>query len=336
MFRFAGLLRRVIAFGVDVLLLASVLLPINRLLLAGNQFSGALAWLVTATIALFYCAYFEASALRGTPGKRLLFVQVVTTQRQTLSFSQALQRNALKLLLTLPSGIGLLCAMLHPQKRAWHDRLTHSITLRVDDFPPPRRMAPILVVILLGSVALHWAVPDSATGLRQRIDNPAAAVPSLIHGVAPVVHRYLSLSLTSEPPNVRRALYQLAATTHRLRERHVWTSRAIGPWDYESWNRSVRCLSYVGGEAFARHFDMFRLADSLEANGDALVDRLLTDTKTHKIHFPRTGGPLHAIYLHPNGVNLQFTEASYRDWLEQSCDAPPAPAVADPEQAPRE
>ena len=79
---------------------------------------------------LAYATVAEASPLRGTLGKWLLSLQVVTLDGRPLDLRTSVVRNAGKLasLLTI---IGALVAIRSPLRQAWHDRWSSTRVVHV-------------------------------------------------------------------------------------------------------------------------------------------------------------------------------------------------------------
>ena len=105
--------RRVLAFGVDYLVIAAyllVLLGVSLALLASSVRAGYLtlwsnAWsaeaagfvLLTAPVVLYF-AFFESSPAGATLGKRVLHLRVVNTNGGRLGFGRSFLRSAVKFL----------------------------------------------------------------------------------------------------------------------------------------------------------------------------------------------------------------------------------------------
>jgi len=105
--------RRVLAFGVDYLVIAAyllVLLGVSLALLASPVRAGSLtlwsnAWsaeaagfvLLTAPVVMYF-AFFESAPAGATLGKRVLHLRVVSTHGGRLGFSRSLLRSAIKFL----------------------------------------------------------------------------------------------------------------------------------------------------------------------------------------------------------------------------------------------
>lgn len=143
--RFAGFWRRLVACGIDLILLSLLLWACG---LAYRSISGAVlqrtvfdaadlaavSWYLEGdalalsvlqyVLAFLYFALPEASRLQGTPGKRLLGIRVTDLQQRRLGLLRAGLRNLLKPVSAGCCLIGLLMAGLTSRKQAFHDLLT--------------------------------------------------------------------------------------------------------------------------------------------------------------------------------------------------------------------
>lgn len=85
-------------------------------------------------IAFFlYSVLFEASPLRGTPGKRLMGYVVVDTKGNRLSFWRVLARNLLRPVSFLTGGFMMM--LFSPEKQMLHDKIVGAIA---EGLPPER------------------------------------------------------------------------------------------------------------------------------------------------------------------------------------------------------
>lgn len=136
---YCGFWRRVAAYLIDALpitLIAFVLIAPNigyydalRTHMADRRDPQARAVLVekrrivrnsAALLLVVYGMLLEASPMRGTVGKRMLRMQVVDANGNRLKWWQAMLRNVVKLLSTIPI-IGLVWVAFDRKKRGWHD-----------------------------------------------------------------------------------------------------------------------------------------------------------------------------------------------------------------------
>lgn len=106
---------------------------------------GVLVWLVTnedtvATLLIgvpaglvlptIYHASFEASALHGSPGKRLLGLVVTDLGGRPVGFGRALSRNIARVLAILPCGAGYVAVAVTDDRQGYHDYLVGTLVCR--------------------------------------------------------------------------------------------------------------------------------------------------------------------------------------------------------------
>ena len=140
----AGLLRRLIALGLDFVLIILLLLVFNVLLDAaleenlsrivldteGHLFATLqaryhlAAWLGGSLLVLLWFSLLERSPWRGTPGKRALGCRVVRRDGGTAGLTRLLWRNLMKMLSAAPCFLGFALAAVTPERRALHDFLS--------------------------------------------------------------------------------------------------------------------------------------------------------------------------------------------------------------------
>ena len=134
---FAGFWARATATIIDAtILLGLPLLTVDTLIRPGFVTLESLEalssgqWIAAAatflSISFFYTAAFESSPLAGTPGKRCLGLEVVSSNGSGISFSTASLRFACKLMGAMPGFAGLFLAAFSPRKQALHDQLTET------------------------------------------------------------------------------------------------------------------------------------------------------------------------------------------------------------------
>ena len=148
--RFAGFWRRFAAYWIDALpILAVVTLvfylflgfdsKLERYLSRGHgdlearwDFLVARNQIRNLSLALYlgYCGLMEASALRGTLGKRVMGLSVVNVDGSPLTFAQAAKRNSIKALSFLALGLGCLWVAWTRTKQGWHDKLAGTYVIR--------------------------------------------------------------------------------------------------------------------------------------------------------------------------------------------------------------
>jgi uncharacterized RDD family membrane protein YckC len=93
------------------------------------------AWVLfgLALIAGFvYQVVFDARG--GTVGKRIFDLEVVDRETgEPIGRARAVTRALARLLSLLALGLGFLAMLWDPQRRTWHDRLTDTSVLRLED-----------------------------------------------------------------------------------------------------------------------------------------------------------------------------------------------------------
>ena len=139
---FASLLRRMIAFLIDVVPITVAFFALfyfttdfkqtvdrffgeNPTIEDRRQFlkERNLVRDVSGLTYILYAAALEASSMRGTFGKRMLGIQVVDSAGQRIRFRTAIGRNLSKMFSILPACIGCIAAFWSDKKQAWHDRI---------------------------------------------------------------------------------------------------------------------------------------------------------------------------------------------------------------------
>ncbi len=105
-----------------------------------SAFFTGMAFIVLLSVgAWLYAAFMESSSWRATLGKRIVGLQVVTSEGGQLSFGQATVRHLMKFLSLFTAGIGFLMAGWTKHRQALHDFPTDCVVVRV----PPRRFTSL-------------------------------------------------------------------------------------------------------------------------------------------------------------------------------------------------
>ena len=140
----AGLLRRFGALLYDLLLLAAVLMVVTAMFLpftGGEAITSAgnapLEWAYRAVllgaIVLFFGAFWTR---RGqTLGMAAWRLRVEREDGGRLTWGDTLRRLAAAIVSWLPAGLGFIWILVDPQRRAWHDRLSHTRVIVVPRQP---------------------------------------------------------------------------------------------------------------------------------------------------------------------------------------------------------
>jgi uncharacterized RDD family membrane protein YckC len=72
----------------------------------------------------------EASALKGTIGKRVLKISVVDKNGDRISFNRSIGRNTSKILSIIPFFLGLLWVAFTKEKKGWHDMIAKTYVVK--------------------------------------------------------------------------------------------------------------------------------------------------------------------------------------------------------------
>lgn len=138
-YRPAGFFKRAIAFFVDYMPIQLALYVLSSMLFGVTPLDvesldpevrvdafwsrlgvGIGAW----TIYTIYCIVGEISPWRGTFGKKVMGIRVITDTGKRLSAGKVILRNLMKLLSAIPCYLGFFAALVTKGNRAWHDILS--------------------------------------------------------------------------------------------------------------------------------------------------------------------------------------------------------------------
>jgi len=143
--QYAGFWRRVWAGGIDIALEAAgallLTIAIDFLLRRFGDIFGIDRWnsavftgmayiLIWAVGSWLYCAFAESSSWRATVGKRLMGLQVITTEGARVSFGQATVRHFMKFLSFFCLTIGFLMSGWTRHRQALHDMPCDVLVIR--------------------------------------------------------------------------------------------------------------------------------------------------------------------------------------------------------------
>jgi uncharacterized RDD family membrane protein YckC len=171
--RFAGLLKRFIAFIVDLIIVLVVIgvleAAIGALWLPFELVGDFLHWInlgrwfdhliytlpgwlrgvpydfpkwITLTVYALYHAVFEASVRQATPGKMIFGIFVTDEQGRRLSWQRGLGRGFGRVVSLVICFIGFLIALLAPRNQALHDMMASTLVLEPAGPPPPQTEGP--------------------------------------------------------------------------------------------------------------------------------------------------------------------------------------------------
>jgi uncharacterized RDD family membrane protein YckC len=86
--------------------------------------------LALAAAMIIYNAGFEATKMQGSIGKTICKLKVVNAEGQRISFSNALGRNAAKIISSLVCGMGFLNILWDSKRQGWHDQMAKTYVIR--------------------------------------------------------------------------------------------------------------------------------------------------------------------------------------------------------------
>jgi len=133
---FASFDQRLLAWFVDVLLIALVLMVFLLLGFALVQ-EQSTRWLMFGTSPMFillgkllYNILAEAGAHQATLGKRLMKIKVTDLEGRPLEISTAIVRNSSKLLSIATCGLGYFWCFLNKKQQALHDVMANTLVVK--------------------------------------------------------------------------------------------------------------------------------------------------------------------------------------------------------------
>jgi len=132
---YAGMLRRMAALSIDLAILMFLfvitwllLLPLSRFVSA-ESFSILVVSLIFPTTWLYF-ALLESSRFRGTWGKRILAIEVVDLEGDTISFKKASLCFITKLLLSCLWLVNIYFLLFHQRKQTLSDQILSICVIR--------------------------------------------------------------------------------------------------------------------------------------------------------------------------------------------------------------
>jgi uncharacterized RDD family membrane protein YckC len=89
-----------------------------------------------AVVSLVYYAYFEGGASGQTPGKRVARIRVMDLDTGApLGFGRAAVRHMARGISGALLTIGYLWMLWDAERQTWHDKLSDSVVVPVEDYP---------------------------------------------------------------------------------------------------------------------------------------------------------------------------------------------------------
>jgi len=130
----AGLPRRLVALGYDLLLITALLFLFTLVLVMARDARGSgppgTHWLQLAAFAIsavFFCYFWTHGG--QTSGMRAWRIRVVREDGGPVGWGSALLRFVAAWLSALPLGLGYWWSLFDPQRRCWHDKLSHTAVI---------------------------------------------------------------------------------------------------------------------------------------------------------------------------------------------------------------
>lgn len=201
----AGLIVRAIAFGIDLVIRAAVLMGALLALQAPGEFGVGVAALLLFLLNWWYMVLFEVLNKGRTPGKQWMKLAAVMEDGTAIGWSPSLIRNLLRAADMLPFGyaIGALCCLYHPSFKRLGDLAAGSVVVYQD--VPSRSEAPRLAAAPTSAAfSLELADQRAILGFAERQDQLSRArADELAAILAPALH-------VSSPALARAKLDSLA------------------------------------------------------------------------------------------------------------------------------
>src|SRR3989344_4770988 len=105
-------------------------------------------------VAFVYYSTFFLYLFSTTPGKYLLHVKVIKDNNTKLDLITVLVRSLLQPLSTILFGIGYVSVIKDDQKRAWHDKIAHTVVIQISEQSNMVKTILISILIPLGLIGL--------------------------------------------------------------------------------------------------------------------------------------------------------------------------------------
>jgi uncharacterized RDD family membrane protein YckC len=129
--RYAGFWIRLLAYIIDAMILGAITYPLIQVLNSmgiGDRYTNVLS----IAISWMYFAVFESSDWMASPGKKVLGLIVTDEQGMKISIGLATRRYFAKILSGLLLGIGFIMIAFTARKQGLHDKIFHTLVLKVE------------------------------------------------------------------------------------------------------------------------------------------------------------------------------------------------------------
>lgn len=121
---YSGFWRRFIAYLIDALILS-----IPALLAGGTFRHFGFSIGMNVLLGFFYYPFFDSSALKGTPGKALMGMVVLTEQGERVSFRAAAIRFFMKYISAVILNIGYFMQLFTQKRQTLHDMIAETVVV---------------------------------------------------------------------------------------------------------------------------------------------------------------------------------------------------------------
>jgi uncharacterized RDD family membrane protein YckC len=128
-----GFISRMVALGIDLLVLYGLIYLFGGTLFASNGSIGIEADTTGGIIAVIYYTALESSPLRGTIGKLLLGISVTDEFGEKLSILKSLTRTLTRAVTMLTLFLGYVFIFIREDKRALHDVMSGTYVVAKKD-----------------------------------------------------------------------------------------------------------------------------------------------------------------------------------------------------------
>ncbi|MHC1761163.1 MAG: RDD family protein [Negativicutes bacterium] len=129
--RYAGFWIRLLAYIIDAMILGAISFPLVRVL-ASMGIGDHSTNILSIAISWMYFAVFESSEWMASPGKKALGLIVTDEQGMRLSIGRATRRYFAKILSALLLGLGFVMVAFTARKQGLHDKIFHTLVLKVE------------------------------------------------------------------------------------------------------------------------------------------------------------------------------------------------------------
>ena len=116
---YAHFFKRVLATFIDFVILTAIGMVLIRLFM----------WPLALILNLFYKPIFEASNVRGTPGKFIMEIAVVKTNGEQITLKDSYIRYLSSFLSSVLLGFGYLLALFNDKNRTLHDYFAGTVVI---------------------------------------------------------------------------------------------------------------------------------------------------------------------------------------------------------------